>query len=137
MTVAALDAHNLGFAIGTLMIPLIGLILLIVGLVERARSQKAAAADASGISHADTTPRSVRTAISPATARLRASDTTGVPARNICAGRTALSSASRSLAATTAAEAARHGADRHGRGDSRSIIARRRRQSEHVWKLNG
>jgi hypothetical protein len=40
MTIAALDAHNLGFAIGTLMIPLIGLILLIVGLVERARSQK-------------------------------------------------------------------------------------------------
>lgn len=40
MTVAALDAHNLGFAIGALIIPLIGLILLIVGTVERARSQK-------------------------------------------------------------------------------------------------
>ena len=40
MTIAALDAHNLGLTIGALMIPLIGLILLIVGLVERARSRK-------------------------------------------------------------------------------------------------
>lgn len=40
MTVAALDAHNLGFAVGALMLPLIGLILLIVSLLERARSQK-------------------------------------------------------------------------------------------------
>jgi len=40
MTIAALDAHNLGVAVGALMIPLIGLILLIVGLVERTRSQK-------------------------------------------------------------------------------------------------
>jgi hypothetical protein len=40
VTVAALDAHNVGVTIGTLMVPLIGLILLIVGLVERTRSQK-------------------------------------------------------------------------------------------------
>src|SRR5437899_357126 len=41
MTVGALDAHNLGVTIGALMVPLIGLILLIVGLVERTRSRKA------------------------------------------------------------------------------------------------
>jgi hypothetical protein len=40
MTFAALDAHNVGVALGSLMIPVIGLILLIAGLVERSRSQK-------------------------------------------------------------------------------------------------
>src|SRR5262245_53576497 len=39
MNLAALDAHNLGLTIGALMVPLIGLILLIVGIVERTRSQ--------------------------------------------------------------------------------------------------
>src|SRR5215218_10453109 len=40
MTVLALDAHNLGIALGALMIPLIGLTLLIVGLVEQTRSRR-------------------------------------------------------------------------------------------------
>jgi hypothetical protein len=40
MSFVALDAHNLGVTIGALMVPLIGLILLIVGIVERTRSRK-------------------------------------------------------------------------------------------------
>ncbi|WP_156428040.1 MULTISPECIES: hypothetical protein [unclassified Mycobacterium] len=40
MTVNALDAYDLGYAMGSLMIPLIGLILLIIGLVQLTRSQK-------------------------------------------------------------------------------------------------
>jgi hypothetical protein len=40
MIVAALDPHAVGMASGAAMIPLIGLILLIVGLVVRTRSQK-------------------------------------------------------------------------------------------------
>jgi hypothetical protein len=40
MTVGALDAHNVGVTIGALMVPLIGLILLIVGIIERTRSRR-------------------------------------------------------------------------------------------------
>jgi len=41
MTIAALaSARDVGVTIGALMVPLIGLILLVVGLVERTRSQK-------------------------------------------------------------------------------------------------
>ena len=40
MSFVAIDAHNLGVTIGALMVPLIGLILLTVGIIERTRSRK-------------------------------------------------------------------------------------------------
>jgi hypothetical protein len=40
MSFVALDAHNLGVTVGALMVPLVGLILLIVGIIERTRARK-------------------------------------------------------------------------------------------------
>jgi hypothetical protein len=71
MTIAAPDAHNVGVAIGALMIPLIGLILLIVGLIERTRSKKQPPPMPPGYVGYPPPTAQGRLPVSPATARLR------------------------------------------------------------------